>query len=153
MKGFTLIEVVVAISIALLVTGLIIANYNTYNDIQTLKQATLTLKNDLRFIQSKAISGEKPSSGCSQLQGWNISFLADSYSYQPECSEGLVEPVVLVHLPPAVTFSPIPSPFSMSVLTRGTDLPAAITITLTGAGKNYQLVVETSGDISDRGLQ
>jgi prepilin-type N-terminal cleavage/methylation domain-containing protein len=153
MKGFTLIEVVVSVSIALLTTGFIIANYNSYNDIQILKQAALTLKNDLRFVQSKAISGQKPTSGCLQLTGWKISFTNTSYSYQPECVEGPMDPVTQVKLSPGVTFSPIPSSFSMNVLTRGTTLPMTTVITLAGSNKSYRLSVNTSGDVSDLGLQ
>jgi len=153
MKGFTLIEVIVSVSISLLATGLIIANYNSYNDVTTLKQAALTLKNDLRFIQSKAITGEKPQVGCSQLIGWTISFTSSSYSYQPECSEGLVDPVTQVRLPGGVTFSSPPSFFTMRVLSRGTTLPAVTAITLLGGGKSYRLSINTSGDISDFGLQ
>jgi type II secretory pathway pseudopilin PulG len=156
MKGFTLIEVVVSVSITLLVTGLIIANYNSYNDIQTLKQAALTLKNNLRFIQSEAISGEKPANGCTELLGWTITFIdASSYRYQPSCSDGLVDPITTVDLPPSVKFAspPIPSFFTMNVLTRGTSLPSDTTISLTAVGKTYQIVVSTSGDINDKGLQ
>jgi prepilin-type N-terminal cleavage/methylation domain-containing protein len=155
MKGFTLIEVVVSISISLIVTGLIIANYNSYNDIQTLKQAALTLKNNLRFIQSKAGSGEKPVSGCTELLGWTITFIdASSYKYQPSCSDGLVDPVTTVDLPPSVKFTtPIPPSFTMNVLTRGTSLSSDTPILLTAVGKTYQLFISTSGDISDKGLQ
>lgn len=154
MKGFTLIEVVVSVSIALLVTGLIIANYNSYNDIQTLKQAALTLKNNLRFIQSKAISGEKPATGCTELLGWTIQFTETSYTYQPSCSDGLVDPVTTVTLPPSVKFSlPIPPSFTMDVLARGTSLPSDTTILLTAVDKTYQILVSTSGDINDKGLQ
>ena len=64
MKGFTLVELIVAICIAMIVTGLILVNYNTYNDKQRVKQAAYTLKNDLRYIETKASSGEKPQSGC-----------------------------------------------------------------------------------------
>jgi hypothetical protein len=134
------------------VTGLIIANYNSYNDIQTLKQAALTLKNNLRFIQSKAISGEKPESGCTELLGWTILFTETSYTYQPSCSDGLVTPVTTVDLPSSVKFLPIPSPFSMNVLARGTSLPSDTTISLTAVGKTYQILVSPSGDINDKGL-
>ena len=154
MKGFTLIEVIVSVSIALLATGLIIANYNSYNDVATLKQAALTLKNDLRFIQSKAITGEKPPAGCSQLIGWTISFTSTTYMYQPECSEGLVDPVTEVKLPGGITFPlPLPSSFTMRVLSRGTTLPSATVITLAGGQKRYELSINTSGDISDMGLR
>jgi prepilin-type N-terminal cleavage/methylation domain-containing protein len=153
MKGFTLIEVVVSISIALLVTGLIIANYNTYNDVQTLKQAALTLKNDLRFVQSKASSGEKPTAGCAQLEAWVISFTLNTYSYQLQCTDGLVGTATQKLLPSGVTFSPVPSTFSIRVLTKGTTLPDTTLLSLIGSGKRYSITINTSGEISDVGLQ
>jgi prepilin-type N-terminal cleavage/methylation domain-containing protein len=152
-KGFTLIEVVVSISIALLVTGLIIANYNTYNDIQTLKQAALTFKNDIRFVESKASSGEKPNVGCTQIVGWVITFTQNSYSYQLQCVDGLVGSVSQIILPTGVTFSPIPSSFSIFALAQGTSLSDVTTISLAGSGKHYGITLGTSGEISDIGLQ
>jgi prepilin-type N-terminal cleavage/methylation domain-containing protein len=154
-RGFTLIELVVAVSISLFITGLIIANYSSYNSIQTLKQTALTMKNDFRFLQSKAANGEKPAGACPTLTGWAMTFSADSYAYQANCDDELIEPAVVVQLPAGVIFSPIPSPATVTfnVLTRGTSLITPLSIVLTGSGKQYTIVVSPSGDISEVGLQ
>jgi prepilin-type N-terminal cleavage/methylation domain-containing protein len=153
MKGFTLIEVVVSVAVALVVTGFIIVNYNSYNDVQALKQAALTLKNNLRFAQSKASTGEKPAS-CSRLSGYTISFTSMSYSIEALCApEGLVGARVAVSLPGGVLFSPIPDSFSFNVLSGGTTLGSTTVLRLVGSGKQYDIQVSPGGDVSDLGMQ
>ncbi len=165
MKGFTLIEVMVSVAVALLVTGFIIANYNSYNDVQVLKQAALTLKNNLRFAQSKAMNGQIPTPTpmnappiCSTLVGYTVTFTPpSSYTIQAFCDpEGLQGDKLLIPLPGGVTFStstPPPALITFNVLSRGTTLPSVTTITLTGFNKTYSLQVSPSGDVSDLGLK
>jgi len=161
MKGFTLIELVVSVAISLVVTGFIIVNYNSYNEIQTLKQAALTLKNNLRYAQSKASTGGKPtptppmvSPICTKLTGYTVSFVENAYSIQASCDpEGLVGEMRSIDLPSGVTFSPVPLPFSFPVLSRGTTLDTVTILQLIGSGKQYGIQVSPGGDISDVGLQ
>jgi len=153
MKGFTLIEVIVAVAISLMVTGFILVNYNSFNDTQTLKQAALTLKNNLRFAQSKATTGQKPTS-CTQLVGYSVSFTKSVYSIQALCNpEGLVGDVLSSGLPKGVIFSPIPAPVTFTVLSRGTDLTTGLCIILLGSGKNYSFGLQTNGELNDLGLE
>jgi prepilin-type N-terminal cleavage/methylation domain-containing protein len=153
MKGFTLIELMVAITVSLFITGGIIVNYNAYNQTQTLKQAALTLKNDFRYIQSKAASGEKPS-GCATLTGWQITFAARSYSYQPVCNGNPAGTQSSISLPPGISFSAVPSPATIViyVLSQGTSLTGTVTISLTGSGKTYTLKVNPAGNMGDFGI-
>lgn len=151
--GFTLLEIIVSVSISLLLTGLVVANYNTYNNNQVLKQAALTVKNDFRFIQSNALTGGKPASGCSQLDGWIVSFAASSYTYRPYCSGAPAGTSVTVPLPTGITFSPVPASIVFRVLSRGTNLSGTTNITLAGFAKTYRLAVSTAGDVSDLGFQ
>ena len=153
MKGFTLIEVVVSIAIGLLATSFILANYNSYNDTQSLKQAGLTLKNNLRFAQTKSSSGVKPSTPCTQLNGYSVTFLTSSYAIQASCNpEGVTGTILTVTLPPNVSFITLPNPstFSFNVLSRGTSLDSPLTIVMTGYGRNYTLIVSPGGDISEQ---
>lgn len=153
-SGFTLIEVVVSVGIALVLLGSIIVNYNGYNDRQNLKQAALTLKNNLRFAQTKALSGEKPTANCTELLGWTVTFTGDTYSIQAQCNpEGLSGSSTEVALPSGVTFSPVPSVFTFRVLSRGTTLASTTTVTLSGFNRTYQLTISPGGDVSDLGLQ
>ena len=161
MKGFTLIEVIVAVAISLVITGFVLVNYNSYNDTQTLKQAALTLKNDLRFAQSEAITGVKPTPippsftpVCDELTGFTVSFWSNSYTIRAACNpQGPSGDVKTVTLPPGVTFSPVPPAIAFNVLSRGISLGSGLCLVLSGSGKTYKLGVTNSGDINDFGLQ
>jgi len=153
MKGFTLIEVIVAVAVSLVVTGFIIVNYNSYNDVQTLKQAALTFKNNLRLAQSKAVTGEKPAL-CTELAGYRVVFTSTSYTIRARCNpEGNQGTTISVDLPHGVTFSPVPGTFWFTVVTRGTTLSTITTLQLIGSGKQYAIQVSPGGDISDLGIQ
>jgi prepilin-type N-terminal cleavage/methylation domain-containing protein len=157
MKGFTLIEMIVTVAISLVVTGFIIVNYNSYNDVQTLKQAALTLKNNLRFAQSKAATGEKPSP-CSELLGYTVAFYnilndLSYYTIRAECNPGGAQGATIsINFPNGVTFSSPPSSFRFNVLSLGTTLNSDLTIQLAGSGKQYWIQVSPGGAMSDLGL-
>lgn len=155
MKGFTLIEVIISVTISLLLMGAIIANYNSYNDNQSLKQAALTLKNSLRFAQGKALSGEKPQLGCTTLVGWDITFAASSYVLRANCTpEGETGDVTTTTLPGTISLTaPLPPTITFNVLNKGTSLAATQTIKLTGRSKKYVIEVTPSGDINDVGFE
>lgn len=151
-KGFTLIELIVTVGISLLAAGGLIVNYNNYNDNQRLKQAALTLKNNLRFGQTQAASAKKPTAGCTQLLGYTVNFTSSSYSIVALCTEGAVGDVLSVALPTGITFSPVPSPFTFDVLNRGLIGSDAVTIILVGIAKSYRIQVLRGGDINDLGF-
>lgn len=145
--GFTLIELLVSAAIIIVVTGGVIVNYNTYNDAQKVRQAALTVRNNLRFAQSRAYNGEKPASGCTELLGYRLTFTATSYTTQAQCAEGLAGEEKPVTLESGLSFSPVPSDILFRILTRGVD--SDVTITVTGANRSYQFGVTRSGDMSE----
>lgn len=154
-KGYSLIELLVAIAILLLLTGGLLASYATYNQNQTLRQAALTVKANFRLAQSKALSGVKPTSGCTLLEGYNVSFTQSTYSLQAQCDpQGLVGIKTDLALPSELVFSPVPSSFTFGVLTNGLlDITNSVPINFTGFGKTYQIAVSVNGDIADNGFQ
>lgn len=151
-QGFTLIELLIAMSISMLVGGLLLANYTRYNKNQQLKQAALTLKNNLRLAQNKASAGQKPTGICSELIGYQITF-TDNTTYQTQalCTEGATGESVTVTLPTGITFLVVPSPITFGVLARGVS--SDVTFTLTNGSKNYVIMLSRSGDINDNGFQ
>lgn len=154
MKGFTLIEVVVSVGISILLLGVVIVNYNTHNDTQTLKQTALTLKNNLRFVQSKALSGEKPTANCTELIGWTITFTGGAYAIRAQCApEGLQDSITSISLPSGVTISPVPAALTFGVLSQGTTLGSSVAINLVGFAKTYRITVSPGGNITDAGFQ
>ena len=92
-KGFTLIELMVTISIIGILFTIGMAGYTRFNRSQTLVQAALELRNDLRLTQDKALVGEKPSGWCTgedeNMEGYRLVFAGDgqSYSIRPRCSD------------------------------------------------------------------
>ena len=164
-RGFTLIELVVAILVILLLVSAVLSNYNNFNENQKVKQAALTLKSDLRLGQTKALSAQKPTSIiCDSLVGYEIVFstvgAVSSYDIRAVCSNaGVTEragdsEALTIRLPGGVTFSPLPNPASIifRVLAKGISFPTEVTITLSGLAKGYQLQVSPNGDIKDLGF-
>lgn len=152
--GFTIIELIVSIAILLLLVGGLLASYNNYNQNQTVKQAAQTVKANIRLAQSKALSGVKPTSGCTQLAGYAVSFTLTTYSFQAQCTEGLVGTIAQSTLPAGTSFNPVPNSFVFGVVTRGLlNTSSSVTITVAGFNKNYRLTIEPNGVITDNGFQ
>lgn len=150
-RGFSLLEMLVVVTISMGVIGAIVVNYNSFNEGQKLRQAALSLKSNFRLAQSRAISGLKPSSGCTSLRGYTVTFNQNGYSIQASCTEGLVGQSVDVTLPSSVTFSPVPAALTFAVL-NGTA-SSATSITLSGVSNTFELQVSTSGDVNDTGIE
>lgn len=154
LQGFTLIELIVSIAILMLLMAGLLASYNNYNQGQQLKQTAQTVKANLRLGQSKALSALKPASGCTELQGYAVSFTATTYSVQAQCTEGLVGTSTDLSLPGSVLFSPVPASFVYGVITRGLlNTDNSVSIVLAGYSRSYQLIVEPNGVITDVGFQ
>ncbi|GEM_PF-3188833 len=89
--GFSLIELLIVISLFGLAASLITAAYLTFERSQKVKNTALTLKNDIRLIQNKAHTGDKgpegkcyhlaSSSSAVSLVGWYITIAEDATSY------------------------------------------------------------------------
>ncbi len=146
-NGFTLIELLVSVAIIIVMTGGVIVNYNTYNDSQRTRSAVLTVKNNLRYAQGRAYNGEKPTSGCTQLKGYQVDFTATTYSVQAYCTEGLAGTAQDYLLDSGISFFPVPPAITFGVLSRGIDTDTAIIAI--GSGKSYQFQVMRSGDMSE----
>jgi prepilin-type N-terminal cleavage/methylation domain-containing protein len=152
-SGFTLIELVITISIVMMMIVGATASYGNFNNINTLKQAALTLKNNLRFAQANASSGNKPTVGCTKLSSYQVSFTGSSYRIQPYCDpEGAVGPnITTVTLPRGITIPSPPSAILFYILSKGTNIPGTTSIVLSGITGTYQIDVTQSGNVIDRG--
>lgn len=154
MKGFTLIEILVAVTILLIMSSIGVSNFTTYNDTQSLKQAALNVKSGLRTIQSKAFAGEKPT-GCASLIGWRMTFTGSTYTTEPACSGATpTASQTTVTLPTGITFSPTPSAIIFAVVTGATNLTAVQSLNLVqpGSSKRYTIGVGSRGEITDEGF-
>ncbi len=91
--GFTLLEVLVAATIISLLSGVSLVGYNRFQERQQLVAAKEQLRNDLRQVQQKALSGEKPAGWCAgsgkTLSSWRLQFVAPTaYEIKSICSDG-----------------------------------------------------------------
>jgi prepilin-type N-terminal cleavage/methylation domain-containing protein len=152
-RGFSLVELLIALSIITTVFAIGSASFNRFNRRERLKQSGQTLKSSLRFAQTKAISREKPDTGCTSYTGMALSFTADGYSVRPECApEGPAGTATSVTFSRGITLSPVPAGFTFhsdgSLGTGSTD----VTITIVNGTESYVLSVSSSGSVSDRGM-
>lgn len=146
--GFTLIELLVAAAIIIVVTGGVIVNYNSFNDTQKIRQAALTVKNNLRLAQSRAYNGEKPANGCTELAGYLATFAPTSYAVQVQCDDGLVEGTEQIYpIDAGLSLSSTSPTLLFRVLSRGMN--EDVTVTVTGVSRSYQFRISRSGDMSD----
>lgn len=150
-SGFSLIELLISISIiAMLVYG-VISGYERYSVRQKLQQTSQNFINDLRFAENQALSGVKPS-GCTILTGYQVSFTQNTYTTRAKCSpEGLVGTISSVSLPTGLTFDPVPSSIIFGVLTGG--ISSSVSIYLKYASFTYQVNVDVSSIVTDKGFQ
>src|SRR3990167_6289045 len=94
--GFSLIELMVVVSLFGLAASLITASYLSFEKNQRLRSGANLLKSDLRLIQNKATSGDEGAGGAvcnataDRLGGWYLSIEKDgtSYAYGGVCADG-----------------------------------------------------------------
>jgi prepilin-type N-terminal cleavage/methylation domain-containing protein len=70
-KGFTLVEILIAISILSVVSAITIPNFNAFINDQNLRQSQEALKNGIRDAQNRAISGVDSNTVCSGSNNCN----------------------------------------------------------------------------------
>jgi len=146
--GFSLIELLVVVTITGILFGVGVAKYTDFNRSQILEQAAQELKNNLRLAQTKAASGEKPVGCTGGLDGYQVSFsLPRTYQIQAKCGGSLVGTPNIFNLPSVLEFSSLPSPILFKVLAQGTDLNNDLTISLSAFGKTKTVSVTKQGKI------
>jgi prepilin-type N-terminal cleavage/methylation domain-containing protein len=78
-RAFTLIELLIVVSIVTIMAGITIPRLTGYTKNQDLKQAQEQVKNDLRTVQNRALSGVGTSN--EELLFWGIDFDKDTDDY------------------------------------------------------------------------
>lgn len=80
-KAFTLIELLIVVSIIAILSSTMIPSFNSYIKSQNLKQAREQIKSDLRSIQTNALTNAAPSGSSLVSPYWGLLFEAGSSSY------------------------------------------------------------------------
>lgn len=99
LRGFSLIELMVVISLFGLASSLITASYINFERNQRIKNTASRIKNDIRFVQNKATTGDKGPGGVdcnassTDLGGWyfEVEKGQTSYSFGGDCVTGTTE--------------------------------------------------------------
>ena len=158
LSGYTLIELLVTLTIVGLLFGFGFVNFRDFSRRQSLQGAAEKIRGDLRLAQSDALSGQKPSSGCPTLDsyGFNVTSTT-SYSLYAYCTSGKQVDIKDVTLPSDISISISPStlnPIKFKVLGQGTNIPASptpatatITLTQANTGSTARITVTAGGQI------
>ena len=153
-SGYTIIEILVALSILGIIFSTGFASFRDFSRRQVLSGAVRALKGDLRLAQQYSLIGKKPDDpDCAlvnPLDGYSLLVNSSTqYIIQASCSAGLVD-VKIVDLPADVSLSaPSPNPIIFEVLGQGTNLSGDATITLTqlSTGDENSIIVTKGGEI------
>jgi len=158
-KGYTLIELLIGITIISIVFTVGYASFREFSRRQALTGVTKIVKSDLRQIQQLALTGQKPTSGsCPKLVGYTFTRLGGGSTYDinascdisvgasPNIVSRLIKTVPLT----GVTFTMTTSPTLFKVLGQGTNLTAVNTLifTHTATGTQSTITIGTGGQIN-----
>jgi prepilin-type N-terminal cleavage/methylation domain-containing protein len=145
-KGFTLIELLIVFSITGILTGIGMASYSSYNNNQSLNNASADVLNMLTTAKSRSISQVKPPQcGNTSLTGYRVTFVSSQYVLHVLCG-GTTHVLRTQDLPLGVTYATGSSTSITFDVLRGTSTPGLIT--LSGFGKNKNISVSSAGTIS-----
>lgn len=154
LNGYTIIELLIVISIMVLLFSFTFTSYRSYQKRQLLESAVRQVTSDLRLAQEYAISGKKPSpSPCDNAVLQSYSFQRESstqYRLQAVCGSSQVDVKGPVELPSGVQMSfSSGDTLSFNVLGRGATPAQTITLSLpSGGASTRQIQVKTSGEIN-----
>ena len=122
-QGYTLIEILVAISLTLIMAWGGITYYNSFNRRQKVQQATEKVVSDIRLARSLALSQQKPTEDCITLKAFVFKVDSEnSYKIFPECESGLLPTATKEVIIEGVSLSGTLSEVRFEVLTQTVSL-------------------------------
>lgn len=150
-KGYTLIELLVTLSIVGLLFGFSYSSFRDFSRRQALSGSSKKIQGDLRLAQQQSLSGKKPSGvkcdSPSLLQSFSFNvYSSNAYKIEANCSGGdiLVKDVLL---PTGIQIqAPSINPIKFKVLGQGTNIAVgtSVDITVSQTGTNNQSIVTVS---------
>lgn len=81
-SGFTLVEVIIVVSIISLLTAGLIPSFSNYTNRQTLNQAQEQIVSDLANVQNRALAGEQGEGVTGTTKYWGIRLTDGSLTYE-----------------------------------------------------------------------
>lgn len=146
-KGYTLIELLVAISIISIVFMIGYASFREFSRRQALVGVVKKVTSDLRLIQQFSLTGEKPTTGtCTELEGYSFVPGSGSYTLVANCSNA-DRIIKTANLETGVTI--VGSSIQFKVLGQGTNLDSdtVLTISHSTVGQNAEITIGKGGEI------
>ncbi len=149
-KAYTLIELLIVISITAIVFGVGIAGYREFSRRQALTGILKQVKADLRLAQQLSLSGQKPSDvTCVKLDSYTFTSSGPGYQIIATCiNPATVTSIVKdVTMPQDTTISN--GSVKFKILGQGTDLASLLTLTIQNAvsGTSGKILVAVGGAI------
>lgn len=149
-RGFTLIEMLVAITIMTLIMGIGIASYQRFNEKQLVTSAATQLVSSLRQMQKKITVGDKPTGCVGTLQGYILRANAQGYAVYAQCN---AEVQVDTKTLSGITVSPAIYTVRFSDLGRNVTITNGPSIVLSTTLFSNTIQVTSTGEIIDGGIQ
>lgn len=150
-RGFTLIEILLAMSIVLILTGGGIAGYQNAIKKQTLMAVRNQLTEDIRKVQSNAINGKKIAC-VTPLEEWQIQINSNNYVLNERCGTDNPTTVSIANgVTLTLTIDPPTNIIKFKPLGQGTDIKngqtGVITISGFGISPPLTIVVDSTGGV------
>lgn len=153
-EGYTIIEILVAVSISAVIFVAGFANFRDFSRRQVLVSAVRSLKGDLRLAQEYALIGKKPEEvkclepNILDTYGFYVNNVGE-YMIRAYCSGGAVDVKVVEMAQDVEILTPNPNPITFKVLGEGNNLSASTDITLSqvSTGDTLKVTVSPGGEI------
>lgn len=151
-KGYTLIEVLVSLTIIGLLFGFGFASFRDFSRRQALEGVARNIKGELRLVQAKASAAEKPAGcGTNILSSYSFQITGStSYKVTANCSAGVNVDIKTENLPDGIFMTSTQNIISFKVLGQGNDVQttnAVIRFTQTGTNNTTTVTVTRGGEI------
>lgn len=151
LAGFSLLELLIVITISLVILGGALASFLSFTDRREVVNAVGELKIYLESAQAKAKAGDL--GGCDRLAGYQVqSYLNNNLtevSLQAVCETGSADSAEVFKLPSGITVTPNLD-VTYAVLNGGVNLSGASEdITVTGSNNSYVFTLYREGRVSE----
>lgn len=150
-SGFTLLELLISVTIMMLLVGMGVASFITFNERQQLTGAAKELQEFFRSAQTRSRTGDIPA-GCGAFSGYNVQMAIDNPSVQmyAVCSTGNVlrsEKTLTGAARPTVAVN-----MTFLSLKGGVTNASAVVLKLPSGDLTYSFRVTEGGEITQGSL-
>lgn len=135
-SGFTLIEIIIVISILAIMVGGALASFSSFRDRNNIRSDALLLASLLQKIQAKASAVELPD-GCTGVMNFTVSMSGNSLGVSANCQSGTVIMSELDFTLPHSDFVGTP----LVVFDSRTGSASSVDIDICGGGHKFRVSV------------